>query len=305
MRHPSAIAGGLALATLLAGCDVTTSRTNVAATTTSSAASVITSTVVVAPSTTGGTASNSSAPAVATLSGNTIAQQFQVAGQPSIVVANDAGATMLSAAQDGAVSVKAEKHADSPDALSHMQVSMTQEGNTIHVVFQRGSDVTGNEYVNVTITAPADSALQVTTHAGAVTATGFRRGLTAHSDAGELSVDNVMGDLNLRTSAGAIRAMGVNGAVDAETSAGAVTVSGALHGANTVRASSGRIAVSIPAASALSVRASTGAGSISNDFGFPVTGGPAGGTFSGTIGSGSDGSLNLQASTGSVTLQRS
>jgi DUF4097 and DUF4098 domain-containing protein YvlB len=158
--------------------------------------------------------------------------------------------------------------------------------------------------VNFKISAPADARLEIETGGGGVDARGFSGGIKVETGGGGIDIDGASGALQLRSGGGGIEARHINGTVEVSTGGGSVRVEGTLNGRNRVETGGGSIHVSIPASDKLAVDASTGGGSAHNDFGLPSDGERHSGRFRGTIGDGSNGSLEIHTGGGSIRLAK-
>lgn len=271
-------------------------------------------------------------------------KEVSIGNAPEIIVESDAGHIECVAGAAGTVRVDSEKKAQSQEALNRMRVVIENGETTIRVIYRRAEGVTGNEHVALKISAPADAVLKLQTRGGHIQCSGFTRGAAVRTSGGHIAMKNVSGPLELNTSGGHIELDGVNGAVNARTSGGHIktqgsltgeitlstggghieakgvdgtlrartggghiNVAGRLRGENILETGGGQVSVSLPADSNLAVRASTKAGKVSNDFDLSAEqkNGKTGGSLSGNIGSGADGSLTITSGAGAVSLRKS
>lgn len=188
-------------------------------------------------------------------------------------------------AERGAMTVVARKSAASEEDLARIHLFARVEGDVILVGYTLDP---GTEGAGVSFTM---SPVEV-------------RRAELKSSAGDLRVTGLRGDLVLRSSAGDIGVERADGAVDAETSAGDVRVSGRLRGNCRLQSSAGDLEASIPGDSRLRITAHTGAGNSLSEH--PVAAGKsfASGSIVGTLGDGSDGSLEMRTSAGDLALRR-
>jgi hypothetical protein len=211
--------------------------------------------------------------------------RLPVAAAPTVIVEDDGGAVEVLPGKDGAVEVDARRHAATRDEALALPVTVEvdRDGSVARIRFHEQQHVDGHS-VSFAIHAPAGARLQVSTGGGAITT---RR----------------MGAQVLRSGGGAISALEGDGTVEARTGGGSVEVSGRLRGSSHVTTGGGSVHVAIPGDSRLRVDASTGGGSAKNEFGLTVDGRGAR-RMSGTLGDGSEGSLELRTGGGSLQLTR-
>lgn len=198
-----------------------------------------------------------------------------------------------------------------------------------------------DDSVSFAITAPPTFVLNATTFGGDVRVDGFQADLALSSGGGHIIVSgcsgNLMattgggslqvlqhsGDAVLHTGGGSIEVSGATsnlsattdggdiyvrrhtGSVLLQSGGGAIGVDGVLQGRNEARTGGGSVDVSVPTASNLTVSGYTDGGSASDDFGFPVaTDSQHRVGFSGVLGSGQAGTLQMTTGGGSVSLHR-
>jgi len=230
-------------------------------------------------------------------------QDFKVGAHPTIIVDSSGGSVELAAGAAGSVHVDVQRQADSEDQARKLEVQLKQEGNTIRISYKHksfGWHDSGS--VRFSITAPADAKLDVDTGGGSVGARGFSGGIKVETGGGTIDIDSASGAVDLRSGGGGIEVRHMNGSVEVSTGSGSVRVEGTLSGKNRIETGGGSIHVAIPEASKLAVDASTGGGSAHNDFGLASE--RHSGSFHGTIGDGSGGSLEIHTGGGSIRLAK-
>ncbi len=210
------------------------------------------------------------------------------------------------------------------DDLKNVEVTMTQEGDTIRVVARRTDqrvDI-GNSGASAELRVPNGTILDVRSSNGAVTTSGPVGDVKAETSTGRIDVRGALGQLDLTTSNGSINANGGSGLMQLETSNGPITVdadnvtvsghtsngpinvTGSLTGHNDLRTSNGSIVVTLPASAAFAVNADTSNGKVSSDF--PVTSTDSGDTYlRGTVGSDPGTTLELHTSNGPISIRQS
>jgi hypothetical protein len=228
---------------------------------------------------------------------------FKVAAHAAVVIDSDAGSVTLEPGPAGAIHVDATKKADSEAEAQKLDVDVRLDGNVVRVRFGHARDWSHGS-VDFRVRAPADSRLEVRTGGGSVDAHGFSGGVAVETGGGSVNVGDARGPLKVHTGGGSVRVAHVAGSVDIRTGGGSINCDGELSGQNRIETGGGSIRVAIPANSRLSVDASTGAGGARNDFGLPEEG-HVSRRFSGRIGDGNGGSLQLRTGGGSIALTRS
>ncbi len=231
------------------------------------------------------------------------AYDFKVGAHAAVVVDSDGGGVILEPGPAGAIHVDATRKAGSDEEAKQLDVDVRLDGNIVRVRFGHTRSW-NNASVDFHIRAPADSRLEVRTGGGGVDAHGFSGGIAVETGGGGVDVGDTRGPLKLHTGGGGVHARHVSGTVDIRTGGGGIQVEGELSGQNRIETGGGSIHVAIPANSRLEVEASTGAGGAHNDFGLPEEG-HVSRRFSGRIGDGRGGSLQLRTGGGSIALTRS
>jgi hypothetical protein len=187
----------------------------------------------------------------------TSTRTLNVTGTPQLAIDNFAGSVRVEPGADGQVTIQATKHArdNTPDAaqrdLGGIAVSIQSSGNTVSV----RSGVAGNvdlgptRSVDLLVTTPPQTNIQVRQGAGDVTLQGITGTVSATVDAGNLD----------------LTAITLTGQSSAQTRAGGVTFGGSLaDGASlSVLVTVGDVSVTLPPAAATHVDAKTSSGQMS------------------------------------------
>jgi hypothetical protein len=234
----------------------------------------------------------------------TTTEDVKVNGTPQIVVENSGGAVSLTAGPAGVVHVIEERHADSEaDARAILVTASFENGRVL--VRWRDDHHSNNRSVAFRVTAPAGCSLSLHTGGGAVTVGGFTGGVEAHTGGGAIDIEDMRGRVQAHSGGGGIVVKHITGTVEADTGGGAIAVDGTLSGSNHLSTGGGPITVSIPATSKLKVEALTSGGPAHNAFGLSGGGWPISDRFSGNIGDGSAGSLEMRSGGGPIKLRKS
>lgn len=185
---------------------------------------------------------------------------FTVGAQPRIIVKDDFGSIQVRAgSQDREVTVEAIRHSfgllGNP-ANASVQYEQNDEKNRITIKSRTGWQFLGKTSVDLEVTVPRTSNLDLKTEAGSITVSGVRGQVNCASDAGSVKATQVMlrGDSRLKTDAGSI------------------TFSGSLHpyGTYTMTTDAGNVTVTLPEGTAFRIDAKTDVGSIASDFPFAI-----------------------------------
>ena len=199
-----------------------------------------------------------------TSASKTVSEVFATSDAPEIIVETYNGQIDISPGDRDEVVVEVTKHAsgfDQPEAeanLDRIQVTMTQEGNKIHISAKRSGMHHGNSGAAIVIAAPAASLLQVKTSNGKIVCEAMSGGLDAHTSNGKLEVIQAKGPLKLSTSNGGIEIEATEAIVDAHTSNGRIEFQGTLAAYDQLfKTSNGGIVLALPADSQFELDAST------------------------------------------------
>jgi len=221
-----------------------------------------------------------------------------------LVVEGDAGSIDAGPGPEpGFVTVRALKRAPTEEGLSRIRVHAVTHGDEVRV----GYSVEGDDdetSVSFTIEAPASLRARLRTGAGSIRVEGFQGGVEVHTGAGSVETTAVQGDQEIGTSAGSVRVNAADGRVRAETSAGSIRASGRLRGDCSLVTKAGSVEAHLPPDARLRVEGRTAAGSVRSDFSLSVEGKYAAKSLGGTLGDGSEGTLRLESSAGSISIRK-
>ena len=136
--------------------------------------------------------------------------------------------------------------------------------------------------------------LEITTPAGTH--------VDVHTGAGNVSICCLKGAAQVSTGAGNIDLDDQEGEIDAHTGAGNIDYQGAPQGDSRFEVGAGNITLVLPADLSMEVELQTGMGNIDVDF--PVDGQATGRRVQGAIGGGTQGSIYAQTGAGNIDLIR-
>ena len=203
---------------------------------------------------------------------------FSFNGTATLVVNNDNGWIKVNTGTDNEVRVQATLR-----GIDRIDYEVSQDGNTITVLSEIDQGwFISNVGVDITITTPVNTDVELETSNGAIELNGIEGTGTLRTSNGEIVLENVKGDFEgetsngkievetlegtafLRTSNGGLDLKGVTGEVDAETSNGGISYSGDMiaGGDNRLITSNGNVDVELLGTPSIKLDASTSNGDI-------------------------------------------
>ncbi len=262
----------------------------------------------------------------------TVTQSFTSGATPRVVVETfNGGIDVVTTGDDNTVQVDVIKRGggvsqqDAEDDLKNVEVTMTQDGDTIRVVARRSDhrvDI-GNSGASAKLRVPDNTILDLRSSNGSIVSAGSVGDVKAQTSNGPIDVRSSVGQLDLSTSNGPITINGGRGLLKVETSNGHIditadnvivnssTSNGGIHftgslasGRSEMRTSNGGVVVSLPADAQFIVDADTSNAKIDSDF--AVTSQSfSDNHLSGTVGNDPGVTLGLYTSNGGIDLRRS
>lgn len=241
---------------------------------------------------------------------------FTVSGPVTLVVNSENGKIEVNAGGDNEVRVQSTLK-----GVNAIDYEVSKDGNTITVDAEIMGWFVSNVGVDITITAPADTDVELETSNGAIEFYGIDGTGTLETSNGMIVLENVKGDFEgstsngkirvytmegtavLRTSNGKLDLQGVTGEVDATTSHGDISFSVNMTAGDSNRlvTSNGNVDVELLGTPSVSLDASTSNGDITSDF--PITATTKSDErLVGTIGDG-EADLYIATSNGDVTIR--
>lgn len=231
---------------------------------------------------------------------SSFAKTLTVSGTPNVVIHGETGTIRVVPGAAGTVQVQGTttvrniSHDQAQQELDSTQITATQTGNTVLVEVHQTS-FNGFDFgfhsrkIDLTVTVPAASNLNVIQSAGNLDANGITGKLVADVSAGSVTLTDMSLADGSRLSA----------------SAGSVSLNGQLQpGASmSVDVSAGTVTMNLPRDTNTHLDASASAGNVSvNGWDVSTTHNAANTTVTGDLGSNPSGTLTIQVSAGSVTL---
>ena len=242
---------------------------------------------------------------------------FSVNGTATLIVNSDNGWIKVNTGTDNEVRIQATLR-----GVDRIDYEVSQDGNTITVVAEIDQGwFISNVGVDITITAPVNTDVELETSNGAIELNGIEGTGTLRTSNGEIVLENVKGDFEGRTSNGKIEVdtlegtaflmtsnggldlQEVIGEVDAETSNGGISYSGDMipGGDNRLITSNGNVDVELMGTPSIKLDASTNNGDVTSEL--PITATTTSDDhLVGTIGDG-EADLYIESSNGDVTIR--
>jgi hypothetical protein len=191
------------------------------------------------------------------------------------------------------------------EAPAAKALSVDSRAGSIHVA---PASKAGNVHVVATKRAPTTEDLARIKVSAAVAGDEVRVGYAVEGSTNGISVSFAVEApaalrCRLESGAGSIEVQGFESGLKAETGAGSVEIEGRPGGDCSLVTSAGSVQVTLPSDSRLKIEARTSAGSARSDFPLRVEGEPGSRGLSGTLGDGSEGTLRIETSAGSVRVR--
>ncbi len=210
---------------------------------------------------------------------------FEVGEAPVLQIENFAGNIDIQTGSAGTIDAVATRRAVRNANLQRIVVEPSQEGDTITIRTRRASDEFVNVAVDLDVTVPPGTRINVTTGAG------------------EVTIDGVEGETAVRTGAGNVEVRGSEGQVSLDTGAGNIDYAGEPQGTSTFETGAGNIDIDLPGDFSGTVELDSGLGTV--DVGtFDVIGDVSTGSARGTIGTGGGPTIQAHTGAGNINLVR-
>jgi len=231
--------------------------------------------------------------------GDRLEQTFAVGEAPRVVVDNFAGSVTVNIGEPDEVYVKATKKALRARDLNLIGVGLAEAVDGVRV--KTGRPLFGRDTsVELVITTPPDTRLEVKTGAGTVIVRDLNGPVVAKVGAGTVEMRDVRGEIEASTGAGTITVGGAEGPVRLENGAGGIVYQGTPQGDSYLKSSVGAIALTLPRQPDVRVDLKTSVGAI--ELGCPVEGVVQPRRVVGVIGSGLQGTIQARNDVGGIGL---
>jgi DUF4097 and DUF4098 domain-containing protein YvlB len=226
-------------------------------------------------------------------------ESFAVGDAPTLTVDNFAGAVTVRAGESGTIRVVATKRAAREKDLDRIEVEMKEQDGGVAIETDRPSGWK-NASVELEITAPANTRVDLYTGAGDVIVRDLSGKVRVDSGAGDVEIDGASGEVDAHTGAGDIDVRDASGLVRLDTGAGDIDYQGQPRGDCRFDTGAGSIKLRLPDDVNVTVDLDTGAGDIDVDM--DVDGKVSKREVRGTIGSGDEGEIRAHTGAGDIDL---
>jgi DUF4097 and DUF4098 domain-containing protein YvlB len=157
--------------------------------------------------------------------GARIDRSFDVGQNPVLTVDNFAGSLDVRSGDGNEIRIVAVKHAPRRSDLDRIEVAIRPEEGVLRIVTSKPRTLR-NAWVEVTVTAPAGTRLDLSTGSGSIEVRGFEGGALVHTGSGSIAAQSLSGGVNLHTGSGSIKIQDVAGQLKADTGSGGIGVQG-------------------------------------------------------------------------------
>jgi len=230
-----------------------------------------------------------------------IEQTFDVGASPNLTIKNFAGGVTVRAGAEGKIEVVATKRGMSKSRRDQITIDMAQEESGVAIETRLPGGI-GMVYVDLEITAPASTRLDLRTGSGGVVVEGLTGDVKVDTGSGGIDLRDVPGAIVASTGSGGIDVTAGGGPVELHTGSGGIEYEGIPRGDCRFETGSGGIELRLPATLSIAVDLSTGSGGV--DVGYDVVGQRSRKQVKGTIGSGDQGSIFAHTGSGSIDLEK-
>ncbi len=261
---------------------------------------------------------------------DSVTKTFKTAATPRVVVDTFNGEVTVTIGESAAAKAVVTKWSTgstqeaAEDGLVAIEVSMTQEGDAIHIKTQATQkNFMGSRGANVAVQVPEGGLLDLHTNNGKIAATGKTGDIVAKTSNGPVEVKESKGKLDLSTSNGKLLVRGGagklalktsngdidikadNAVIDADTANGSVFFGGSLaEGEHLFQTHNGKVTLNLPAEAQFRIDAETKHGKIDSDFKVKKAQKRANQKMQGTIGDNPATTIKVRVSNGSIELRK-
>jgi DUF4097 and DUF4098 domain-containing protein YvlB len=172
---------------------------------------------------------------------HTRAECFAVDDSSTLAIDNFYGDVTIRDGEEGTVEVVATKRAAREMDLERIEVEISQENSSLEIRTGIPFDL-NNISVELKITAPTDTQVNLESGGGDVTIVGIAGRVQAVTGGGDVEVWEAKSSLDVETGGGNITVFGAKGSLHAETAGGDIEVHDA-HGKTTVSTGGGNIQI--------------------------------------------------------------
>ena len=211
-----------------------------------------------------------------------VEETFQGMEGSYVEIENFAGTISIGPSQDNLIHIVATKRGSSSSALDKITVSMSQSGDRV-TIRSKKADNLPSARVDLAITAPPGT------------------GMDVHTGAGNVEVRDMSGSITVHSGAGDVDARGTSGPVQFSVGAGSIRYEGTPAGRCRFETGAGDITLRLPANPDVRVDLGTGLGTVHT--GYDVDGRTSTRNVEGVIGDGSRGSVYAHTGIGTVSVR--
>jgi hypothetical protein len=231
-----------------------------------------------------------------------IEESFAVGVAPKLDVDLYAGSVHIQPGEPGTIQVVATKKVVLGSDLHRIKVKFDQEdgGLRIHVVQPKPQFLVNNASVDLLITAPPRSQVEVDTDFGDVEVSGLQTQVEVNTRAGSVNIRDIVGSIEASSDFGTIDVRGIVGPVRLENSAGNIVYEGTPQGECRLESWLGALVLRLPANPNVEVDADTDLGLVSLEC--PLSGRVTRNQIKGIIGSGERGRIRAVSRIGGIDL---
>jgi RNA polymerase sigma factor (sigma-70 family) len=258
-----------------------------------------------------------------------VTKSFKTRGAVRLVVETFNGPVNVKTGDRGVANARVTKIASgsdeqaAKDALKNVEVTMTQEGDTVRITARPvETNPRGERGAAVEVQMPPGATLELHTKNGSITVAGATADVTADTYNGNVQVQGGKGKLHLTTKNGNIRAEGGAGRVEARTGNGRITLqptaavvaahtgNGSIHftgklakGDHSFESGNGSVVLTLPRDAQFRVEAGTGLGKVSSGFAVDGTEGKRRNSLRGTVGDNPTATIKVRTGIGNVEIR--
>jgi DUF4097 and DUF4098 domain-containing protein YvlB len=220
---------------------------------------------------------------------------------PSLEITNFAGSVRIRSAEGGEIRIEATKKASRHSDLHRIEVDVSERDGTVAVRTRKTASL-NNARVDLDITAPIDTRLNLKTGAGTVDVRGLAGDLEVDTGAGTVVIRDTSGRFRVHSGAGTVEVRDASGPAEISVGAGTIEYEGELEGDSSFNTGLGEVILRLPEDLNTKIDLSTGMGSV--DVRYDVQGTVTMRRAVGVIGDGSEGSIYAHTGAGMVQMKR-
>ena len=262
-------------------------------------------------------------------------QSFDVGDAPGLEIDNFAGSVTVRAGEGDTIRVVATKRATRRSDLDRIQVEMSERDGGLVIKTQKSSGL-NRAWVELEITTPTRTRLELHSGSGSVDVRGLRGDAKVVSGSGSLTIADMTGDVDVHSGSGSLAIANVTGRIEADSGSGSMTIvnvtgeigahcgsggidvrqaagparlgtasgsidyQGTPQGDCRYETTSGSVRLVLPADLNMEVDLSTGSGSVNVDY--AVDGRVTRRAVKGTIGVGNEGKIYAHTGSGNIDV---